>query len=342
MNITQIMLAKNFGGAERLFVDFSIALAESGENVQAICQKDSAAARLLEDKPGIDLSTVRVLGSWDVLAKRKIKNLLKRHSSQVVQAHLARGALLAGRACDELGLPLVVTTHNYIDLKYYRYVSMLVPPTRDQLEHYISQGFPEQKMTLIRHFSPFAADRARRKEKDGELRLISVGRLVEKKGFHVLLKAFAGLAEGDRKLFLEIGGTGPEEQRLRNMIEELGLQNRVVLSGWIDDVEGFLQGGDVFVLPSLDEPFGIVALEAMAAGMPIVSSKSKGPSEVLDEETAWLCEVDNEQSMKEALQQALSSSNERARKGNRAREVFKRDYSKETIIPLFRSLYASL
>ena len=49
MNITQIMLAKNFGGAERLFVDFSIALAESGENVQAICQKDSAAARLLED-----------------------------------------------------------------------------------------------------------------------------------------------------------------------------------------------------------------------------------------------------------------------------------------------------
>ncbi len=340
MNITQVMLAKKFGGAERLFVDFCIALAESGENVQAICQQGSEAARLLQNRPGIRLESIRVLGSWDFLAKAKIRKLLVEHSSEVVQAHLARGALLAGKACDALGLPLVVTTHNYIDLKYYRYVSKLVPPTHAQLDYYVSRGFPREKITLIRHFSPLDISHRPLAGDREELRLVSVGRLVEKKGFHVLLGAFAGLENS--KLRLEIGGSGPERQRLQGMINELGLQERVRLAGWIENVEDFLSRGDIFVLPSLDEPFGIVVLEAMAAGMPIVSTRSQGPREILSDETAWLCDIDDENSMRSALEQALSSRQERLRRGNNAQQVFKSNYSKEVIIPRFKSLYASL
>ena len=340
MNITQVMLAKKFGGAERLFVDFCIALAESGEDVQAICQEGSEAARLLENRPGVRLETIRVLGNWDFLARAKIVKLLLEHSSEVVQAHLARAALLAGKACDELGLPLVVTTHNYIDLKYYRYVSKLVPPTHAQLDYYVSRGFPREKTALIRHFSPLDASNRPQQRSREELRLVSVGRLVEKKGFHVLLSAFAGLENS--KLRLEIGGSGPEQQKLQGMIDELGLKDRVSLVGWIENVEDFLSAGDIFILPSLDEPFGIVVLEAMAAGMPIVSTRSQGPSEILNEETAWLCDIDDEQSMRLALEQALSSREERLRRGNNAQQVFKSNYSKEVIIPEFKSLYASL
>ena len=95
MKISQVMLAGGLGGAERLFVDFCIALAEAGDEIQAICRKDSAAAGMLQHHKDIKLATVSVWGNWDLLAKIKIASLLKNHGSQVVQAHLARGALLA-------------------------------------------------------------------------------------------------------------------------------------------------------------------------------------------------------------------------------------------------------
>lgn len=337
------MLARKFGGAERLFVDFCIALAESGEDVQAICLAGSDSASLLKDHDSIKLATIKVLGSWDMFASGKIAALLKEHGSQVVQAHLARGALLAGRACAQLGLPLVVTTHNYIDPKYYRHVSMLVPPTRAQADYYLGKGIPEERISLIRHFSPLEKAVNVRRGTDKHLRFVAVGRLVHKKGFHVLLESFARLAEkqGER-ISLDIGGAGPEEASLKQMIARLGLQDRVRLVGWIDDVAAFLQTGDVFVLPSLDEPFGIVVIEAMASGVAIVSTTSQGPSETLDQDTAWLSEVNDVESLAQAMQQASGSAEQRHQKALKAQEVFGARYSKEAIIPQFMKLYASL
>ena len=340
MNITQVMLAKSFGGAERLFVDFCLALAESGENIQAICQKGSVAAALLDNKPGVKLDTIRVLGNWDLLAKKNIRALLKQHSSDVVQAHLARGALLAGKACADLGLPLVVTTHNYVDLKYYKYVTMLVPPTQAQLDYYVEKGFPRNKTSLIRHFSPLTVrdiDQTKHKE---ALRFVSLGRFVEKKGFDVLLRAFAGLK--NKNLRLELGGSGPEQAKLEQLVQELELQDRVRFSGWVENVRDFLGRGDIFVLPSRDEPFGIVVLEAMAAGIPIVSTKTEGPLETLDEDTAWLCEINDDISMQQALEQTQLSDAERLQKANNAQQKFLNHYCKEAIIPQFKSLYADL
>lgn len=343
MNITQVMLAKKFGGAERLFVDFCVALAEAGENVQAICQKGSFSEKLLKQHGGIRLAGIKVLGSWDLLAARKIRTLIKDHKSQVVQAHLARGALLAGRACSRLGVPLVVTTHNYIDPKYYRYVSMLVPPTQAQFDYYLNKGVPEERMTLVQHFSPLEGAERARAGTEEEIRLVAAGRLVHKKGFHVLLESFAGLEQtATRKIKLDIAGTGPEEENLRTMIEDLGLQDRARLVGWVEDIPGFLRKGDVFVLPSLDEPFGIVVIEAMACDIAIVSTLSQGPGETLDEKTAWLCEAGDVEGMRQALEQACYSPEQRRLKSRRALETFKQLYSKEAVIPRFIELYASL
>ena len=112
---------------------------------------------------------------------------------QMVQAHLARGAILAGKACEKLGLPLVVTTHNYIDVKYYKHVSMLVPPTKDQYAYYLSRGIASDRMRIINHFSPIKPERKIIKSSFEKQRIVALGRLVRKKGFHVLLEAFAML-----------------------------------------------------------------------------------------------------------------------------------------------------
>ncbi|MFT7460543.1 MAG: glycosyltransferase involved in cell wall biosynthesis [Planctomycetota bacterium] len=343
MKVSQVMLAKGFGGAERLFVDLCIYLSEAGLQVQAICITGSKSAQLLSRHPEVLLQTISVLGTWDPFAPFKIARLLKAHKTQVVQAHLARGAILSGKACNKLGLPLVVTTHNYIDIKYYKHVSVLLPPTKHLRAYYLSKGIDADKLKIINHFSPIEPEKIIVHNKRETIHILALGRLVHKKGFHVLLDAFAKIQlEGSTHCELHIGGTGPEQQALLTQIRALGLEDKVSLIGWVDDVASFLKEGDVFVLPSLDEPFGIVVLEAMAMGLPIVSMDSQGPKEILDEDSAWLFTTGDSTSLAATLQDACNNQDERKRKGDNALLRFKNKYSKQAVIPEFMALYHSL
>ena len=343
MKITQVMLAKKFGGAERLFVDLCLSLLEFGQVVQAICLKNSKSAEILSQYPQIKLDTISVLGSWDPFAPIEIERLILQHESDIVQAHLARGAMLAGKALKKVDLPLVVTTHNYINEKYYRYVTMLVPPTNDQYKYYLSRGIKAERLKLINHFSPLQASDESTLKNPEVLRIVALGRLVKKKGFHILLDAFARLQEKtSRKCELFIGGSGPEEKALLSQIAVLEIGDKVKMAGWLDDVSGFLKAADLFVLPSLDEPFGIVVLEAMAYGLPIVTSDSQGPAEILDEDCAWMSKAGDADSLASSMQHACDDYEQRKRKGEIALEKFKQKYSKQVVIPEFINLYDSL
>ncbi len=337
------MLAKGFGGAERLFVDFCLSFAEIGQQVQAVCLTGSKSAEMLSKHPSVQLNTISVAGTWDPFAPAKIGRLIKQHKSQIVQAHLARAALLAGKACIKQGLPLVVTTHNYIDIKYYKYVTMLVPPTGDQYVYYSNRGIEASRMKTIRHFSGIEPRKGPAISKSETIHVIAMGRLVHKKGMHILLQAFAILQENTRrKADLRIGGTGPEQRALESQIESLGLKDKVTLHGWADDVESFLRSGDVFVLPSLDEPFGLVVLEAMAIGLPIISSDTQGPREILDTDTAWLSRTGDAESLAAALKVACENDNERRRKSENALQRYEQMYSRQAVIPEFMNLFDTL
>lgn len=343
MKISQVMLAESFGGAERLFVDLCRALVEAGIDVQAICKTGSSAAQMLAADRQVRLETLAVYGAWDRLASRRIRRLLRQHGSELVQAHLGRGAVVAGRACRGLGLPLVVTTHNYIDVKYYRHVSLLLPPTRDQYNYYLAQGVAAERMQIINHFSPISPQPRLPDISPAKPRFLALGRLVEKKGFHILLEAFALMAnQPGLQCELHIGGCGPQQQALQNQIDALDIGHRVSLVGWVGDVRDFLTGGDIFVLPSLDEPFGIVVLEAMATGAAIVATDCQGPKEILSEDTAWLVKTGDVGSLAAGLQLARDDHQARQEKSRRALQCFTEKYSKQAVIPEFIRVYDSL
>lgn len=113
-----------------------------------------------------------------------------------------------------------------------------------------------------------------------------IARLVPAKGQRTLIQAFAQL--GIATAHLVIIGGGREEASLRQQIEQLNLTERVHLLGAIDEAHRYLKAFDVFVLSSLDEAFGMVLLEAMAARVPIVATDVGGVSHVLGQEAA-LC-----------------------------------------------------
>ncbi len=153
MKITQIMLAKGFGGAERHFVDLSLVLADKGYRVQAICHTRFTKQAELARHPNITVQPIPVFATWDPYARYKLKQLIATFQPEVIHAHLARGAFIGGKVANALEIPAVVNLHNYIDLKYYRDIDIFIPATEDQKNYLLANGIAAGQITRMPHFS---------------------------------------------------------------------------------------------------------------------------------------------------------------------------------------------
>jgi glycosyltransferase involved in cell wall biosynthesis len=99
----------------------------------------------------------------------------------------------------------------------------------------------------------------------------------------VLLDAVAQLVRDGLAVHWVICGDGSLRAELESRVNDLGLSSHVTFTGFSSDVPSLLPGADVFVLPSLHEGLGIAAMEAMAAGLPVVASKVGGLPEIVDD-----------------------------------------------------------
>jgi glycosyltransferase involved in cell wall biosynthesis len=113
--------------------------------------------------------------------------------------------------------------------------------------------------------------------------VLFVGRLVYEKGVHVLVNAIPKVLEKVNAKFI-IVGNGYMKEQLSNLIKNMNLTRKVLFTGFVDDetLRKLQKCADVSVVPSLFEPFGIVALEAMAAKSPVVASDTGGLSEIIE------------------------------------------------------------
>jgi glycosyltransferase involved in cell wall biosynthesis len=115
--------------------------------------------------------------------------------------------------------------------------------------------------------------------------VLAFGRLTHKKGFDLLLRAFAEVGETNSSVDLIIAGGGEDRDRLKSLAAELGLGQKVHFFGEAspDQIVQLLNGSLFVVVPSRREPFGIVALEALAAGKPLLATRTGGLGEFLSE-----------------------------------------------------------
>ena len=120
--------------------------------------------------------------------------------------------------------------------------------------------------------------------------VLLVGRLVYEKGFHLALDALAGLVERHGGVRFLVAGSGTHEQELREQATALGLDDHGTFLGWIGDdvLHSLYRIADLTVVPSIYEPFGLVALEAMASGCPCLVADTGGLREVVPNEDVGL------------------------------------------------------
>lgn len=338
MRLTQVMLSKGFGGAERYFVDLAQALAARGHQVQAICHRKFTGLPLLEH-PNIEICALPFFASWDPFGARELEAEIRKFAPAVIHGHLARAAHVAGRAAHRQHIPLVVKTHNYVDLKYYRRVNHFITTTEDQKRYLLQHHVRAEHISVIPNFSSMPGiEQTKALNKDAPL-LVSYGRMVHKKGFDVLLQALQQVRSSGIPARLVLGGDGPELPALRQQAASLGIADAVDFIGWVKTPAMLLDQADLFVLPSRDEPFGIVVLEAMARGKSIVTTRTAGPLETLDESTAWFAGIDDAASLAEAIRAACTDPEQRARA---ALDRFNAQYSEQAVVPRIEQLYKQL
>ncbi|MFZ5800487.1 MAG: glycosyltransferase, partial [Candidatus Omnitrophota bacterium] len=145
---------------------------------------------------------------------------------------------------------------------------------------------------------------------------------------------------GRRKVKLLVIGDGPEQQRLADSVQRLGLGAKIIFTGLRKDVREFIRGIDILVLPSLREGLPVAALEAMAAGKPVIATNVGGTPELIsDGETGLLVKPADPLALSGALEKLLSDRQLAQTMGERGRKRVENYFSLAKMINETEKLY---
>lgn len=170
----------------------------------------------------------------------------------------------------------------------------------------------------------------------------AAGRLTHQKGFDLLIEAFARAARGRSDWGLVILGEGEDRGRLHDLVSRLSIQDRVILPGRIGTIEPVLRRSDIFVLSSRYEGFPNVLLEAMAMGLPVISTDCPyGPSDIIRHgHDGMLVPNQDTQALAAALGALMDDDEERRRLASRSASVLDR-FGKESVMHMWDRLIES-
>ncbi len=314
------MFGRGLGGIEQAFLDYNDALLMAGHDVLAVTHP--LAAINAEISGNLTHETLGNRGSWDIIAARKLQRLYRSWKPDVIISHGNRAIalnLLTDADAFHIGV-----THNY-HLRRFAWLDGVLATTQDLQNAAINAGVEPVKIQQL----PNMVRIPERTETPRHTPVVigAMGRMVEKKGFHLLLEAAAHLLQREIGFKLLIGGTGPQESKLKALCRQLKLEDHVEFQGWVSDKAAFFRDIDIFCLPSLHEPFGIVLLEAMASARPVVGYISEGPAEIIKNAEAILVENGNPTALANALAQAITSPDCGAQLGRQGRDFVASRYA---------------
>lgn len=312
---------------------------------------------------GIPVEQAVTRGDIDPGCLLEVYRRLRGRAFDLVHTHLIHADLYGGLAARLAGVPRIVSTRHNDDAFRRRAVLRFLARVTD--------WNCDRVITLSRYLADFThrvegvrANRIRtipyglelpdvRTSGDGVREefglpcgaplVVTVGRLVRQKGHRYLLRAWPMVIAARPDARLLIVGKGPLRARLTEEAETLGVSDTVTFTGWRGDVAAILAAADVCAHPSLWEGFGLVLLEAMAAGTCIVASQvSTIPEIVLDRETGWLVPPQDSTSLAAAILRLLADPVRRRQLGEAGRRRAFETFSAERMARATEAVYEEL
>lgn len=263
---------------------------------------------------------------WLSYATKLFQEYVEDHGfPDLIHAHCH---IWAGRAAkiinEKYGIPFIVTEHytGYLTGNIPAWKFMEVPAIARSAAKVlaVSEALARKLEFLIKGISVSVVhnmvnveyfDKPSQRSSSLPYRFLFVGFLQKKKAVDVLISAFSELVQNGYDVFLEVGGDGPERTMLENMVKEKKISDRVSFLGLLtrENVRKAMWRANAFVLPSYVETFGVVLIEAMATGLPVIANRCGGPEEFVEKSSGLLLEPGDVKGLSDAMLKFVTSAN---------------------------------
>jgi len=297
-----------FAGTERHILDLAGALRRRNVDASVACPGESPLAERAV-AIGVPVHDIPKRGRIDFAAARTLRQLAE-SGVEIVHAHNGRCALAAAIGLRGTGAKLIITQHflapartrrrgpaaflsKFIHRFILRRTSRVIAISNAVAQAALDRGDIKDSQISVIHNGLEPVDTATlrdrahlRREMDipGESPFIfCAARLETEKNVSTLIRAMPAVLAANPAAQCLIAGRGRLQDELNSEIAGLNLQHHVRLLGFRADVNDLINAADCFVLPSPAEPFGLVLLEAMSLGKPVIATRAGGPMEIVED-----------------------------------------------------------
>ncbi len=359
MRIVQLSTMMSFYGGEVHLASLAAGMLARGHEVTCVVRPGSDLARVLP-KRGLEVRNLPLVDWFDPASVARLSRLVRSVGCDILHTHLPRDYFLAAVATLGTGVANVGTRHQLHPLSH----ALLKRPFLDRFSEFIAvskavgEGLlqagvvPRDRLSVVYHGLDSAVGGAAGGQRlrlqagvSTETPLVGfVGRLCPTKGVDTLVRA-AGIMK-DRwpqlKMIL-VGDEAPGSNYrsdLERLIKQLDLEDVISFSGYVHGAGQISQAFDIQVVPSVAEPFGLVTLEAMAAGVPVVVSNSGGSPEIVrDGVEGFLFAPGDEKNLARKLDCLLDSAGLRQEMGQRGAQRAAESFSLAKMLDRTEEVY---
>jgi len=362
MKILHLINTLSAGGAELHLLTLCRYLKQAGVEVVVGYLKEGRSKPLRQEfeANGVPVNPLGGDSVWNVRYFARARRWVVREQPDILHTHLPR-ADLVGRLLKAAGvcIPWVVSVHGIYSkhwrgkwsLPFFSYIwrrADAVIAISHAVKEWlvIEREIPQVKVHVVHYgieIDRFAYHQQPRQGREGSPIIGTIGRLEPIKGHETLIQAMPLVLQRYPQARLLIVGHDPYGYgaSLRGLIQSLGLDGKVQLLGFVEDIPSFLNDIDLFVFASRSEGFGQVLIEAMAAGKPVVASRIPPITEiVLDGETGFLAPPEQPEAFAQAILKVLSDHKRMYRMGQagrqRVEEYFNAKRMTEEIVKIYQ------
>lgn len=286
--------ATSFGGQENRIFKEMCAMRDQGHDMQAVCQPHAQLAKRLEEN-GFTVHKMYMDGARNYFAGViRLRKILRKNNIQVLNTHSRRDTMLAGMAARLAKTPLIVRTRHLAikpgSLVSYTGIPHRVTTVSDYVRNIlIERGAKPEFIATVYSPIPLPPPVEQSSLRDelnipkDALVIGCVAVMREKKGHKTLIHAVQNILKRTDVYLVLVGNGEPLLSQLKQYVQDLNLQTRVIFTGRRNDIPNVLAGFDIFALATEQEASGTVYVEASAAGLPVVGTNVGGVSEMFED-----------------------------------------------------------
>lgn len=369
MHVVHLTASTFFGGPERQMLGLGEHLPAGVRSTYASFPEGGRCGEFLAKVRDARFPSVQLQADTPQVpaALAELTHLLRSTRADILACHTFKPNVLGRIAARRAGIPCVVVSRGWtwenlkvrvyetLDRVNLRFVDHVVAVSDGQGERVRQAGVPSTRLSVIRNAARLKAfdapDPAYREKLRSQFPadipvsqvVLAAGRLSPEKGFAVLVEAAANVLRQHPAAGFVLFGDGGERTKLEQRVRELGLAGRVVLPGFTAELDKYLPWADVVTLPSFTEGLPNVALEASAAGVPVVATAVGGTPEVVaDGVSGLLVPSGSPERLAEALSRLLSDAELRSKLGDGGRARMRAEFTFEAQGERYAELFERL